>query len=381
MRIDDKLTLLAATEDALAKRRITTVDPEEASKLVELVQEVRDLRDAAATDGPLETVATLDGLADIIEKAVAALRKAPFDAILGTYQALLDGIGDSAREVLKPQKSAAAMPERGTRDDAAGEAPGSVARRTEPGARARLKNMYDACEIRPERIKEIDRWYVEPIIKHRACYEQVGEELGIPWWFIGAIHGLESAFSFRSHLHNGDPLTAHTVNVPKDRPGLGRPPFTWRESAVDALRLRGLDDLADWSVGATLDRLERYNGLGYRTRERPSPYVWSFSRHYEKGKFVADGDFDPDAVSKQCGGATLMRRLVRKSRGTSGCKCVSPMTDWERMWTWTLPDCTGRHHGTSASRCARHGKMCGTNARSGESMRPGRTGWTDEGTR
>ncbi|MDQ3815011.1 MAG: hypothetical protein M3347_13810, partial [Armatimonadota bacterium] len=32
--------------------------------------------------------------------------------------------------------------------------------------------------------------------------------------------------------------------------------------------------------------------------------------HYTKGKFVADGVFDPNAVSKQCGAAVLLRRMI-----------------------------------------------------------------------
>ena len=66
---------------------------------------------------------------------------------------------------------------------------------------------------------------------------------------------------------------------------------------------------------AALDRLERYNGLGYRRRGRPSPYLWSYSGHYDKGKYVADGRFDPDAESKQCGGAALTAPLRAAAPG------------------------------------------------------------------
>ena len=172
-----------------------------------------------------------------------------------------------------------------------------------------LADLYGECALIPERVGEIDHWYVEPIVRNRAVYVEAGAELAIPWWFVGVIHGLESAFDFDCHLHNGDPLTGRTVRVPKGRPVEGSPPFTWRESAVDALRLQRLAGHDDWSIGAALDRLERYNGLGYRRRGLPSPYLWSFSGHYEAGKYVADGRFDPEAVSKQCGGATLIRRL------------------------------------------------------------------------
>jgi hypothetical protein len=61
-----------------------------------------------------------------------------------------------------------------------------------------------------------------------------------------------------------------------------------------------------------LFKLEQYNGWGYRQyhHDVPSPYLWSFSSHYTKGKYVADGHFDANAVSQQCGGAVLLRRMT-----------------------------------------------------------------------
>jgi lysozyme family protein len=121
---------------------------------------------------------------------------------------------------------------------------------------------------------------------------------------------MECGFDFSAHLHNGDPLTARTIQVPKGRPAAGTPPFTWRESAVDALTMKKLDRVQDWSAPSMLHLLERYNGLGYRKRGLPSPYLWSFSNHYEKGKFVKDGVYDPNAVSKQCGAAVMLRAVL-----------------------------------------------------------------------
>ncbi len=39
-------------------------------------------------------------------------------------------------------------------------------------------------------------------------------------------------------------------------------------------------------------------------------YQWSYSNHYTKGKYVADGTFSLTAVSKQCGVAALLRRMA-----------------------------------------------------------------------
>jgi lysozyme family protein len=59
-----------------------------------------------------------------------------------------------------------------------------------------------------------------------------------------------------------------------------------------------------------LYRLEKYNGFGYRKRGLATPYLWSFSDRYRQGKYVADGVFDPAAVSGQCGAAVIMKRLI-----------------------------------------------------------------------
>lgn len=145
----------------------------------------------------------------------------------------------------------------------------------------------------------------------RARYEIVSQALGVPWWFIAAIHLLESGRNFQRHLHNGDKLTGRTVLVPKGRPTAGSPPFTWEESATDALQLKSFHKRTDWSLARALYRLEQYNGFGYRPRGIPTPYLWSLTTVYAKGKFASDGKFDPDLVSKQCGAAAFLRGLVK----------------------------------------------------------------------
>ena len=147
----------------------------------------------------------------------------------------------------------------------------------------------------------------------RATYKLVEASTRVPWWVIGVIHQLEGGGSFKTHLHNGDPLTAHTKHFPKGRPMVGHePPFSWEESAIDALRYDGLCELRDWTRAAVvLDTLERYNGVGYRKRHVASPYLWSGSLHYFKGKFVRDGVFDPNSQSKQVGCALVLKHLER----------------------------------------------------------------------
>ena len=86
----------------------------------------------------------------------------------------------------------------------------------------------------------------------------MGAELNIPWVFIGITDGMECGFNFKGHLQNGDPLTARTVQVPKGRPATGNPPFTWSQSARDALIYKGYHQVTDWSVPHMLHLFERY---------------------------------------------------------------------------------------------------------------------------
>jgi lysozyme family protein len=170
---------------------------------------------------------------------------------------------------------------------------------------------WAACQILPARLGAVDR-LVDRVLANRARYEAVSAQTGVPWWWIAAVHSLEADLSFSTHLHNGDPLTARTVHVPAGRPPTGDPPFTWEASAVDALAYDHVSSWHDWDLVGALYKLEGYNGMGYRTHGVPSPYLWSFSNQYARGKYVADGVWDPNAVSDQCGGATLWKRMTQR---------------------------------------------------------------------
>lgn len=180
-----------------------------------------------------------------------------------------------------------------------------------PGLRKEYQDLFDSCMIREERENEVNALALR-IERNRDQYVAVGGPLGIPWYFVGVVHNMEASLNFKTHLHNGDPLTSRTVHVPPGRPKTGSPPFTWAESATDALKMEGLDKWKDWEMPGLLFKLEAYNGFGYRSRhpEVLSPYLWSFSSHYIRGKFVSDGTFSRTAVSQQCGAAVLLRRMA-----------------------------------------------------------------------
>jgi lysozyme family protein len=169
--------------------------------------------------------------------------------------------------------------------------------------------LYRKLELRPQ-FAAAANWHVHMMKKSRSRYERVEAQTGVPWYFIAVTHGLEASFNFRAHLHNGDyPLTAKTRQVPAGRPTVWLPPSDWESSAKDAMLILGYTGQKDWSLERTLYRLEAYNGLGYRKLGVPTPYLWSFSNHYERGKFVADGRFSNNAKSQQCGAAVMLKLL------------------------------------------------------------------------
>jgi lysozyme family protein len=181
--------------------------------------------------------------------------------------------------------------------------------------RNEFQQLFNTCLIK--NFPAVDDC-VNKIVGSKSRYQAVSARVGAPWYFIGILHNMECSGRFDQHLHNGDPLTARTTRVPAGFPKTGKPPFTWEASAEDALRLKKLDTWSDWSIPAMLFKMEQFNGFGYRVKGINSPYLWSFSNHYTKGKFIKDGIFDPNAVSKQIGAAVLLRRMSERQIAVAG---------------------------------------------------------------
>jgi lysozyme family protein len=176
-------------------------------------------------------------------------------------------------------------------------------------ARAGYTKLWREMIVHERRKAQANR-AARKIAANKVRYAKVAIETGVPWWWIGITHYMESAGDFSRHLHNGDPLSHRTTHVPAGRPKTGSPPFTWEESAIDALNLKNLPKITDWSIPHALYQFERYNGFGYVAHNVNSPYIWSFSTHYSRGKYVSDGQWSSSAVSAQCGAAVLLWTLI-----------------------------------------------------------------------
>ena len=146
---------------------------------------------------------------------------------------------------------------------------------------------------------------VEIFNNTRERYHVVSHMTGVPEDVLFACHYRESSLSFKGVLHNGEKIIGTgllTRLVPK-----GRGPFkTWEEAAIDAMEIEKHKFPKEWNLIGKLEFCEAYNGLGYKKRGLPSPYVLSFTNAYTSGKYVADGKFDPDFIDKQCGTAAII---------------------------------------------------------------------------
>lgn len=178
---------------------------------------------------------------------------------------------------------------------------------------AEYKALWDTAAIPAAKAQKV-KGVAQQLRDLKSTYDEVSAATTVPWFIVGLIHSLEASFNMTKHLHNGDPLSARTVQVPSDRPTNGAGPFLWPASAIDALTMHGMQNIGKdgWSIERISFELERYNGFGYR-RNHPtvkSPYLWSCTNHYTSGKYVGDHKFDMAAVSAQVGAMAVLKQLV-----------------------------------------------------------------------
>lgn len=139
---------------------------------------------------------------------------------------------------------------------------------------------------------------------NKGKYETVSKKTGIPAELIAALHWRESSGNFGTYLHNGEKLGKVTTLVPA-----GKLFHDWESAAIDALQ-GGYGNVEAGNLKSYLEYAERYNGLGYRNKGLPSPYVWSGTNKYSSGKYVADGVFNPDAKDSQLGVAIMLDSIM-----------------------------------------------------------------------
>jgi len=183
----------------------------------------------------------------------------------------------------------------------------------------KMAKVYDANDKRADKAKEkltaaqkndLKSFY-ENWEKNKAKYQAVADKTGIPAELVAALHWRESTGDFGTYLHQGDPLGKKAVHVPKNIPLF----HTWEPAAEHAL------DMKKWlrdklkidkntkDLAALATYAEYYNGLGYHYKGKPSPYVWSGTDQYSRGKYVADGRYNRRVKDRQLGVAAMVQHI------------------------------------------------------------------------
>jgi lysozyme family protein len=167
-------------------------------------------------------------------------------------------------------------------------------------------DMWVNCILDPEQNKldEI-KGIINKALTNAHRYWLVAKATGVPVWVVFGIHFRESSMNFLCNMVNGQPLNRVTTIVPI---GVGPWP-TWEDAAIDAFKRRKYD--VNWSVSEWLDFIERYNGIGYRSRGLPSPYVWGYTNQSdEHGKYIRDHVFDYSSECRRPGVAALLTYCI-----------------------------------------------------------------------
>jgi lysozyme family protein len=359
---DARKTLNAMSEALVAQRKATT-DPALRQELLAQINAIEDQLDALAVLNAQQTAQAINAASSRLEALLATARVNPFDPLIqkafkGAAERVVQR-ADAASEAFashelpavdddtpptepdftlpaapavaaapappaQPSQAVATAPAPAAPLPTAPAAPAPAAGEEPPpdalppivhgNKLAQLAEDYmlcwAACRIRPDRMDKVIE-ATDRMLKGRSRYEAVSARSKVPWQLIGIMHGLECGYSFFRHLHNGDSLAGPTTHVPEGRPPGWNGTGSWEDSAVDAVRFK-FKGITDWSLPQVLYALESFNGFGYRPKGIRSPYLWSFSNLYTKGRYVADHVYDPEAESKQVGSALVLKMLEQR---------------------------------------------------------------------
>jgi lysozyme family protein len=216
--------------------------------------------------------------------------------------------------------------------------------------------------------------------RNSARYKTVSQKTGVPAPLIAALHWRESTGNFKTYLHQGDRLGRPAVHVPKDIPVF----HVWEDAAVHALTMsdkaRVRDDLgmkSDTTDAASMATYaEFYNGLGYHNRKKPSPYVYSGTDTYDRGKYVADGRYSSTTKDQQLGVMSMVGAIGGMDR-----KIAATSTAGARAWASLKAGRTIRRGARGPlvrelqDRLAAAGFPCGTDADFGPTVEKAVKDW------
>lgn len=187
---------------------------------------------------------------------------------------------------------------------------------------ARAERPDQAARWQSARINPRDTIYLDRLVtrwKRTASDYQIVQTMkanGVPAVVAFCLFYREADNDMTKSPAQGDTLMHPSRNEPTGRIPGKTPPFKWAEAAFDAYYVCDKLDRKDWrTMATTLAAIESFNGRGYAKYhpDVPTPYLWSGTNLYTRGKYVRDGRFDPYAVDEQVGVAAILLRM--KERG------------------------------------------------------------------
>lgn len=154
------------------------------------------------------------------------------------------------------------------------------------------------------------------MLSHKDHYQSIADQikekhrLHVPWWAIPLVHEREcprGVDNWTCNIAQGSPFNVKSRIIPHSGP-FG----SFDLAAMDALVVQAprLAQWTNWSLGGVATINEMYNGTGYARRGLPSPYVWSGTNIYVRGKYVADGRYDANKVDTQIGVIVSLKALM-----------------------------------------------------------------------
>lgn len=179
---------------------------------------------------------------------------------------------------------------------------------------------WKAATVDPRRRIELDK-LIARYQANPAPYQSVQRmhANGVPAVVAFCLFYRECDNNFRCSPAQGNPLTRRSYEDPRGRIPGKNPPFLWADAAYDAYYVVDHLDRTQWSsLSSALDKMESFNGFGYRGKGIPAPYLWSATSLYgvpgaPRGKFVRDHVFDRNATDGQAGVCAILLRM--KERG------------------------------------------------------------------
>lgn len=142
-------------------------------------------------------------------------------------------------------------------------------------------------------------------------YDAGCKATGVPIAWAAASFERESSSNFTTNPAQGWPLGTKSKWVPYNGPFTGA--TAWTDAQIAAYQIDGLDKVgaANWTWARDSYEGEAFNGWGYRERGIFSPYLGAGTNLYTRGKYVADGKFDPNAIDSQLGILPVMVQIIR----------------------------------------------------------------------